>query len=384
MFTDSLYDAFFEHLSVYPDSDIAIFGNYATNNHEFLKKISENEIFSEKNILVIDSYKKKEIAKIFKKNAGQKFDYIFIFSEIFDIFEIKNILKEEKIVAKLIFASHDSSLSEDISRFQIEEFSFREFSKKNDAEFGIGDILKKSVDLEHLENLAKTYLECGSFAKNLDDNSEISKDFEMQKNILIEEIFEKEKEEFAYYIRILASNISELYKEDAIAKSMDISRRKAKKFFDLLVKHDIIRVLTPFVENPDKELSRHEKVFFSDLSYLKGAMGEGYNLGNHKLAVMQNFIFLELSRKLDTSHEIYFWRKKSGTEISFLLKNKNTDGLTPIEVTLRSHKNISATMKSFAESYGERIEHAMSLTEGEIRTTTIDEKSFFTLPFYTI
>lgn len=99
---------------------------------------------------------------------------------------------------------------------------------------------------------------------------------------------------------------------------------------------------------------------------------------------MENFVYLELSRKIDTSHEIFFWKKKSGTEIAFVLKNKENNLLTPIEIGLYSPRNVSQAMKSFYESYRDRIEYGMFLNEGTIQVTNYEGKSFLTIPFFTI
>lgn len=71
-------------------------------------------------------------------------------------------------------------------------------------------------------------------------------------------------------------NISTLFKEDSIAKNMNISRRKVKKYLDILIKYDIVRKVSPFYEDTNKELSRHAKYYFSDLSFYRGALGPAY------------------------------------------------------------------------------------------------------------
>lgn len=202
--------------------------------------------------------------------------------------------------------------------------------------------------------------------------------------MISEELFEKEREDFQNFIGSIAINVSTLFKEDYIAKSMNLSRRKIRKYTELLLKYDIIRMIEPFSEDREKELSRHSKMYFSDLSYYRGAMGQTYGLGNSKTSMMENFIFLELSRKLRDTHDIFFWKKKSGTEIAFVLKNRENNKLTPIEVGFSSPRNISQTMKSFYDSYGARVEYGMFLNEGKIFTSEFGGKSFLTLPFYTI
>ena len=61
-----------------------------------------------------------------------------------------------------------------------------------------------------------------------------------------QELFEKERDDFIEYIRTLALGVGDLFKEDRIAKMMNISRRKVRKYTELLMKHGFIRAIGPF------------------------------------------------------------------------------------------------------------------------------------------
>lgn len=99
-----------------------------------------------------------------------------------------------------------------------------------------------------------------------------------------------------------------------------------------------------------------------------------------KQGAIENFLYLELSRKLDVSHEIYFYRKKSGSEISFLLVNTENTMLTPIEVTTRESTLLSQALKSFDDTYHERIEYSMSMNESAYGKKDLGGKNVIILP----
>ncbi|RAL56091.1 hypothetical protein BLM37_00965 [Candidatus Gracilibacteria bacterium GN02-873] len=367
-----------------PDANIALKGNFGTNNNGFLYEIEKIDFLLPKNNLILETLEKKKILATLKKNENQTFDYIIFHSEIFDFYEIIDLLDKYAIVGKIIFTTryfHDES---DIATFEIPEISFREYAEHFDEKIAIGEILKGNSNLEIIEGLAHQYLESGSFLQNIENSENVIPNFSEKIQMISEELFEKERGDFQNFIGSIAMNVSTLFKEDYIAKSMNLSRRKIRKYTELLLKYDIIRMIEPFSEDPEKELSRHSKMYFSDLSYYRGAMGQTYGLGNSKTSMMENFIFLELSRKLRDTHDIFFWKKKSGTEIAFVLKNRENNKLTPIEVGFSSPRNISQTMKSFYDSYGARVEYGMFLNEGKIFTSEFGGKSFLTLPFYTI
>ena len=158
-------------------------------------------------------------------------------------------------------------------------------------------------------------------------------------------------------------NVGDIFKEDRIAKMMNISRRKVKKYTEILLNHHVIKAVGPWVENPATELSRHVKVYFSDLSYFHAALGVGYYHGEGKQGVIENFVLLELDRKLASTHDIRFYRKKSGAEVSFLLIERSSGKITPIEITTRSTDIIPQSLSIFIETYGSRIDHAMFMND---------------------
>jgi predicted AAA+ superfamily ATPase len=165
---------------------------------------------------------------------------------------------------------------------------------------------------------------------------------------------------------------------------MNISRRKVRKYSEILLKYQFIEAIWPFAPDESKELSRHVKVYFTDLSFLCGALGVAYYHGSTKQWVLENFIFLELQRKLAKTHDIRFYRKKSGADIPFILVEKETEQLTPIIVTTKSTDIIPAALKSFDESYHDHIEHSMILNDDRVEKRDFEGKTLLILPHVAI
>ncbi len=182
----------------------------------------------------------------------------------------------------------------------------------------------------------------------------------------------------------MANQVGELYKENEIARVMGVSRRKIRKYTDILLKHNIIAEIFPFGENSDVELTRHTKYFFCDLAYLRAILDDTYYKGLNKSLILENFIYIELLQKLGNSHSIYFWRKKSGTQINFVLVNDENEMLTPVEVNVRSSEHISKAMKSFYELYAEKVEHGMLFNEDAAEALNFEGTSFLILPHIAI
>jgi predicted AAA+ superfamily ATPase len=71
---------------------------------------------------------------------------------------------------------------------------------------------------------------------------------------------------------------------------------------------------------------------------------------------------LQILPNLEKYH-IYFWRNKNQYEIDFILKNKLTNKLIPIEVKSSDSDNIPKIFKSFAKKYSTNIDYFVKITQ---------------------
>jgi predicted AAA+ superfamily ATPase len=301
-----------------------------------------------------------------------------------DIYDIRTFVESELIDSKVIYSTETLWTEPDVSYFQIPWISFREYSEWYGNPVEIGVILSGTADIGELNSLRDDYIHLGQYGKNISDPENLEDIWNDKISIMVEELFEKEKDDFIEYIRTLALGVGDLFKEDRIAKMMSISRRKVRKYTELLMKHGFVRAIGPFGDSPDTELFRHVKIYFCDLSFLAIALGVGYYHGPSKQWVIENFIFLELDRKLSLSHDIRFYRKKSGAEVSFVLIDKQSSLITPIDITIRPTDIVPQALRLFAETYSDRIERIMFMNEERVWQKELNWKTLITLPHVAI
>ena len=103
-----------------------------------------------------------------------------------------------------------------------------------------------------------------------------------------------------------------------------------------------------------------------------------------KQGAIENFIYLELIRKLSSTHTISYYRKKSGSEINFILEDKKTGKVTPIEVITRDTLAITQSLKSFDEDYHDRVERYMIMNESLSAKKDLSGIPVFILPHVAI
>lgn len=309
---------------------------------------------------------------------------VFDSTNISDISNIRTFIESNMLDSRVIFTTENTGTEDDVSYFEIPWISFREYAEGYGYPVDIGSILNWSANIDRLNALRDEYIHVWQYGHNIKNPEDIDSLWENRLSLMVQELFEKEKDDFLEYIRTLAMGVGDLFKADRIAKTMNISRRKVHKYTELLMKHDIIRAIWPFWDYPETELFRHVKIYFSDLSYLAIALWVGYYHGPTKQWVLENFIFLELDRKLDGSHEIRFYRKKSGAEVSFVLIDKDSGLLTPVDITLRPTDIVPQALRLFEETYHDKIERVMFLNEEKAWQKELNGKSLIILPHVAI
>jgi len=162
-----------------------------------------------------------------------------------------------------------------------------------------------------MAEIMDVYLHHGAYPKHLTHPESLEEDFRSKWSLIELEVFEKEKQGLLDFARALAMNVGNPFKADQIAKMLDISRRKVNKYTELLMLHKVIEAIGPWGEHPETETTRHVKIYFSDLGYMHALLGDIHGEGTLRAGAIENFIYLELERKLDETHKIAYYRKKS-------------------------------------------------------------------------
>lgn len=344
----------------------------------FIKLLRENGIFDDETTEYATSFDVTQF-QIEKPRT-----IVFDNDSLSEVSNIRAFIESNLIDSRVIFTTRNTEKSEGISYFELPGISFREYAEGYGYPINISQILSGWMNVGKLNTLRDEYIHLGQYGHNISNPDSMNAFWNDKLSIMEQELFEKEKEDFMEYIRTLALGIGDLFKADRIAKTMNISRRKVHKYTEILMKYNIIEAIWPFWQYPETELSRHVKIYFTDLSYLAIVLGVGYYHWPNKQWVLENFIYLELLRKLDKTHEIRFYRKKSGAEVSFVLVDKSSRRITPIDITLRSTSIIPQALKLFEETYHDIIERIMFMNEEQAWQQELNGKILIILPHIAI
>ncbi len=298
--------------------------------------------------------------------------------------EIRSFIEWLSSEIRVILSCEEDIFDEDITPFILPGLSLREYLEHETGDISIGSLLSGNLDITVLNTLRDIYTENGSSPYSLLAWGTTLGEFDKKRAIMNQELYEKEYSDFDSYMRTIAMNIGNLFKADQIAKLLGISRRKVNKYTEILIKYRIVEALGPWAQNLQTDTSRHVKLYFTELGFLKALLGNIHNEWTLKQGTIENLIFLELKRKLSETHTLYFYRKKSGAQITFMAEDNTTGMLTPIEVTTRSTATISQVFKVFDIEYNDRVERYMLFNDSKIEMTILNEKQFMILPHVAI
>lgn len=207
---------------------------------------------------------------------------------------------------------------------------------------------------------------------------------------IIERFFEKD---FLYFMKssdiinfkkvfqFLALNIWNITKIDKIASDLSLSRYKVSQFIKFLIDSYLIYEVYPFSTDKSKEYSKHSKIYFSDiwfLRYIKWGFENDFQDGKTN----ENFVFLQLLQNTDYK-QISYYHKLSWSEIDFIVEN-NDWKLIPIESKSSENYKLPKIFYSFDQDYWEKISNFIITSRSLIDKNVINNKNLYIKPFWLI
>jgi len=235
---------------------------------------------------------------------------------------------------------------------------------------GYPEVVMSQTKKEKIKNLLSIY------------QSYIEKD--LREYILTKDLFAFEK-----FYKLISGSICSLQKIDKICKEINVHRDKIEKFSFILKNTFIIDLIPPFVEKINKEVHSHKKIYFSDIGFINSVLESFFVSADKKGKLIENFILNEI-KKFISMHQllqifkVYFWRKKSQTEVDFVIKNLEKNKLIPIEVKSKSTDVIPKSFDSFYDFYGDRVDFFVVFNKNIFKTRKLHDKKVLFLPHFCV
>ncbi|MCK4463118.1 MAG: ATP-binding protein [Candidatus Omnitrophica bacterium] len=299
-------------------------------------------------------------ANILKLLVDHHSDKIKVFAAGSSALTIKKKFKDSLVGRKITFAIHSLDFREYLI-FKNEE----KLKKLIDDRSCFADKRKSSIQIKSISDIShnkliKHYFEYALFGgypavvmlngyaqkkKYLEDiyNSYIRKDINV--------IFSLENiTAFNRIVKFLSLNIGNLINVQEISKEIGIARQTVEKYFSILESTYICRFVSPYFTNKKKEIVRMPKVYFYDVGLRNRIINDFRKIDDRvdAGALIENAVFKNLLKRVETVENIKFWRLKYGSEIDFVIDEER---ILPLEVKLKEIDTLPAGIAYFLNKY---------------------------------
>lgn len=326
--------------------DIEADMRHLTSQEAFLNKI-RLELGRREAYVFVDEIQRKENAGLFLKGLyDMGLPYKFIVSGSGSV-ELKEKIHESLVGRKRIF--------------ELNPLSFMEFANHR-TEYRYEDRLREyfGSEPEIAWHLLDEYLDFGGYprvalAENVvEKQREIGEIYQSYIEKDIAYLLQvKKTESLSRLIRVLAAQLGQRVNVSGLSSELGIAAPTVKDYLWYLEKTFIVRRLTPYFRNIQKEIRKSPLFYFYDSglrNYAAGAFGRlNSNEGGF---VFQNFVFNWLKEGVaDTPVEIHFWQTADQAEVDFVLDFARE--VVPLEVKYSQLKKpvVTRGLRSFIERY---------------------------------
>ncbi len=180
----------------------------------------------------------------------------------------------------------------------------------------------------------------------------IERDVRQIKNIGDLLVFEK-------FLKLLAGRTGQELNYSSLAVETGVDFKTIQSWVGILESSFVIHLLKPFYKNYNKTIVKRPKIYFIDTGLACSLLGitKVSHLETHPLrgSLFETFVISEiLKQKMENNltHQLYYWRDKTGREIDLIVENAST--VIPIEIK---------SGQTFQKDYIKHLNYWMKLTE---------------------
>lgn len=332
-------------LVLYLNLDIESDANYLSSQQKLVNRI-QLEFGDKPGYVFIDEIQQKEDAGRFLKGLyDMELSYKFIVTGSGSL-ELK-----EKIGEALTGRKH---------LLHMWSVSFMEFADyKTNYKYSENLMTYFSLEADKTESLLNEYIMYGGYPKVV-ASGDLQTKIEVMNEVFTSYISKdisyllgvRSTDKFIKMIKLLAVQSGGILNHAQLASDTGISVDTLKNYLWYAEQTFIISILKPYYTNPKKELTKSPVVYFNDLGMLNFACGKFANIDNISGFVFQNFVFLLLRSKYQTTmNPVNHWRTKDKAEVDFIVQQEGE--IIPVEVKFSKLKkcNISRSFRSFINRY---------------------------------
>ena len=178
---------------------------------------------------------------------------------------------------------------------------------------------------------------------------------------------------FRKLLTLLAGQTGNLVNFSELASVCHVDAATIHAYVEILEESHIVKVVRPFAGGKRRELTTSPKIYFIDngiRNQLLNAFSVDISLRTDKGALMENWAFSELYKRMPLTSAIHFWRSKAGGEVDFVVEQAGKIMAMEVKSADLDHPRLSRSDRSFIDAYSP--EKFVILNRSLETTLTID------------
>lgn len=178
---------------------------------------------------------------------------------------------------------------------------------------------------------------------------------------------------FRKLLTLLAGQAGNLVNFSELASVCRVDAGTIHAYVEILEESHIVKVVRPFAGGKRRELTTAPKIFFIDngiRNQLLNAFSDDISLRTDKGALMENWAFSELYKRMPLTSVIHFWRSKGGGEVDFVVEQAGKIMAMEVKSADLDQPRLSRSGRSFIDAY--HPEKFVILNRSLETTLTID------------
>ncbi|MCX7949906.1 MAG: ATP-binding protein [Treponemataceae bacterium] len=159
---------------------------------------------------------------------------------------------------------------------------------------------------------------------------------------------------FRKLLTLLAGQIGNLVNFSELASICHVDAATIHAYVEILEESHIVKTVRPFAGGKRRELTTSPKIYFMDngiRNSLLNAFLSDISLRPDKGALMENWAFAELYKRLPLNAVIHFWRSRAGAEVDFVIEQAGKITGLDVKSADLNRPILSRSERSFIAAY---------------------------------
>jgi len=187
---------------------------------------------------------------------------------------------------------------------------------------------------------------------------------------------------FNNLVKILSNQIGSLLNYNNLSNTLATTYITLEKYINILQSTFIIRLISPWYRNKNKEIIKMPKIYFYDTG-LRNLIIRNFEQFEMRIDcgyIIENYFFCEIISILKDFEELKFWRTKSGSEVDFIIESES--GTIPVEIKYQEIKKIiiPGGLASFISLY--KPKKAFLITKNTMGKMQKENSIIFCIPVW--